>query len=112
MLTINIGNHHFYCLLYVTKTKLFQFTSDWPIFYHNIFIPADGNNILFGIHKEQPDSVNNFIILCAKHYIWNNKFRDPHTPFSIKPFCNILKARTNKRKNAAEMVKDYEQIAN
>ena len=79
---------------------------------NNIFIPFERNKILFGLHKEPPDSLCNFIILCAKQYIWNNKFREPHTPLSLIAFLNVLKVKCIEQKNVAAMLKDFEQLDN
>ena len=74
---------------------------------NNIFIPLERNKILFGIHNEPPDSVSNFVILCAKQYIWNNKFFEPLAPLSLGAFINILITKVHERKNVSEMLKNY-----
>ena len=68
----------------------------------------DKNKVLFGIHKETPNSINNYIILCAKQYIWINKFKEPDTPLSLAAFRQILKSKATECKNVAEMTKKYE----
>ena len=71
-----------------------RFWTDVHDFFIEQFVdvPIDVKSIIFGIHKKPIYSVENFIILIAKQYIWNNKFREPHTPLSIAAFKNILKS--------------------
>ena len=70
------------------------------------YLPLERNKIIFGLHDEPPDSENNFIILNAKHYIWANKFRVPHTPLCINAFKNIIKFKIDERMNVAKFLKD------
>ena len=97
--------------LFWTCEKVYQFWDGLTDFLidNGIFIPFKRNKILFGIHKEPSDSVNNFIILCAKQYIWKNKFRDTPTPLTLAAFINMLIVRCTERKNMADMLKDFEQ---
>ena len=51
----------------------------------------DRLKIAFGEHEEKSDSITNFTILMAKHYIWKNKFGDTPSPLSIVAFKKIFK---------------------
>ena len=44
--------------------------------------------VLFGIHDQLPDSVENILIMVAKRYIWQEKFRNLHPTFIA--FANYL----------------------
>ena len=71
-------------------------------------IPINLKNILFGIHKKPVVSIENFIILTAKQYIWSNKFRVPRTPLSMAAFRNILKSKIEEYKEMALLLNDDE----
>ena len=75
-----------------------------------IYIPFERNAILFGIHNESPDSVNNLILLVAKHYIWANKFKEPHTPLNINAFKNYLIQKIEERKKVAEFLNKFDDV--
>ena len=80
-----------------------------------IDIPTDKKSILFGIHSKPFDSIENYVILAAKQYIWKNKFKEPHTPLSVNTFINILKYKIEGLKNVYKILKDdfsYEQWDN
>ena len=73
---------------------------------NGIFLPFERNKIIFGIHNEPPNSVNNIIMLSAKYYIWSTKFRETRTHLSLNAFLNILKCRINDIINMAKVIKD------
>ena len=80
-----------------------------------IDIPTDRKSIIFGIHSKPFDSIENYVILAAKQYIWTNKFREPHTPLLVNAFINILKYKIEELKNVYKILKDnlsYEQWDN
>ena len=114
----NVSPNCSYCNNSLEKIQhLFWACESVKLFWNNlqdflienlIVIPFDKNKVLFGIHKEPPNSINNYIILCAKQYIWTNKFKEPHTPLSLAAFRQILKSKATECKNVAEMTKKYE----
>ena len=74
------------------------------------FLPMERIKILFGIHNDPPDSVNNFIILTAKHDIWANKFKTPHTPLSLVAFKKLLKLRVGEKQKVAEFLNKQDDL--
>ena len=53
------------------------------------------------MHDETPNSINNYVILAAKQYIWTNKFKVPNRNLSVPAFINILKYKIEGQKQAA-----------
>ena len=97
--------------LFWSCEKVHRFWDSLTDFFrdNNMPVPLERNKILFGIHNEPYDSTGNFIILCAKLYIWRNKFADPHSPLSLAAFINMIKLKVTDHKNICEMLKKFEK---
>ena len=74
----------------------------------NILVPIHEATILFGFHNEDPNSVSNTIILWAKSYIWNVKFKNVHP--SLDAFKSILKQRLVELKELFEFNEKEDKI--
>ena len=62
--------------------------------------------MLFGILKAHPDSVENYIILIAKYYIWSNKFQTPMAPLSMNVYKKVLRKRLIELEGVATLLND------
>ena len=62
---------------------------------HNIELPVDQNQILFGIQREQCNSVSNELIRYVKYFIWISKFDGKVMTLSLlqKFLRNMLQAK-------------------
>ena len=65
--------------------------------------------VLFGFHKEPYYSVNNFVILIAKKYIWTNKFKA--TPLSFAAFKVILRQKLLELNEMYEFIGQNEKFS-
>ena len=45
-----------------------------PLHTQNAVLPLDRAQLLFGVHNEKCNSTLNYVILCAKSFIWKAKF--------------------------------------
>ena len=70
----------------------------------NIHIPLNIKNVLFGFHSAAPDSIENYVMLTVKYYIWANKFRTPMAPLSLNIYKKILKKRLNELESVANLL--------
>ena len=61
-------------------------------------IPLNRTVILFGIHDQPSTSVENFLILCGKYFIWKTKFQA--TAISFTSFKRFLKYKLEEFRNA------------
>ena len=61
-------------------------------------IPLNRTAILFGLHDQPSTSVENFLILCGKYYIWKTKFQS--TEISFTSFKGFLKYKLEELRNA------------
>ena len=64
----------------------------------NIHIPLDRKVILFGFHDKSAASVENYIILVVKYFIWKTKFQTAELCFLA--FQKYLKQKLDDLKNA------------
>ena len=71
-----------------------------------IYIQVEKKYIIFGILNADPNSIENYIILAAKHYIWTNKFREPMAPVSLGIFRRVLKKRISELEGVAAVLKN------
>ena len=62
----------------------------------DICVPMLERPILLGIHSEKPNSIANILILWAKSFIWNTKFKTPY--LSIDIFKQKVKQRLDELK--------------
>ena len=76
---------------------LWQGVKGWLATF-NINIPLDRNKMLFGIHEFSSDSIENYIILCTKYFIWKSKFQTKD--LSLDSFQSFLKLKLNDMKNS------------
>ena len=73
----------------------------------NTILPLQRSILLFGIHSEQYNSVLNYIILCAKSFIWKAKFSTKDLSFT--EFQKYLYAKLLNLKNALLLMgKEYQ----
>ena len=61
-------------------------------------LPLDRTKLLFGIFDEPSNSILNYIILCAKHYILRSKFTSKN--ISLIMYQKYLYQKLNEIKNA------------
>ena len=80
-------------------TKLY----DWFLKI-NIKSSVNKNDLLFGITEESYDSINNYIIMITKQYIWKNKFND--TPVNLVACKKFIKSKLGEVKDAFEYTGD------
>ena len=64
----------------------------------SIEIPLDIKILLFGLQDQQSNSVNNFIILSVKYYIWKTKHQNQE--LSLHAFKSFLKYKIENVRNA------------
>ena len=69
-------------------------------------LPLSRTSLLFGIHDQKSSSVENYIILVAKHFIWKTKFTSKD--LSLGLFQKYLKSKLEDIKNAL-IVSDKEK---
>ena len=81
--------------------KLWQAIQTW-LGTLNVGITIDRSVILFGNHNESSSSVENYIILAAKYFIWKAKFTNKD--LSVDLFKNYLKYKLDDIKNAYVVV--------
>ena len=77
--------------------QLWQATKNWLQTF-NKNIPLNRNVILFGIHNQPSTSVENFVILCVKYFIWKTKFQTAELSFIS--FKRFLKYKLEEISNA------------
>ena len=88
-------SHLFYSCYFVLK--LWQEIKTW-LATLDINLPIDKTVILFGNHEQASSSVSNFLILCAKGFIWKSKFTTKQ--LSLILFQVHLYQKLNDIKNA------------
>ena len=64
----------------------------------DIILPLDRAKLLFGIHNERCNSILNYIILCAKNFIWKAKFTTKD--LSLENFQKYLYYKLTDKRNA------------
>ena len=64
----------------------------------NVDISLDKQSILFGYHNQSNQSVQNFVILCVKYFIWKSKFQSQDLLFNS--FKKYFKSKLEDLKNA------------
>ena len=77
--------------------KLWQEVKAW-LATLNTNIPLDRTKLLFGIHDQASNSVENYVILCVKHFIWKTKFYSKDLALPI--FQSFLKSKLDDVKDA------------
>ena len=88
-------SHLFYDCDYVLN--LWQNIKTW-LATLNTILPLQRSVLLFGIHNEQYNSALNYIILCAKSFIWKAKFSTKD--LSVLEFQKYLYVKLSNLKNA------------
>ena len=88
-------SHLFYNCIYVME--LWQEIYNW-LGTLNLVLPLERNKILFGVLEEPSNSNTNYIILCAKYFIWRSKFIN--TNLSLAIFQKYLFLKLNELKEA------------
>ena len=78
--------------------KLWLEVKNWLQTNFNVCIPLDRKILLFGFHDQPSGSVNNFIILSVKYFIWKAKFQSSELCFLA--FQKFLKFKLEDLKNA------------
>ena len=78
-------------------------------------IPLNRNSILFGVHRERPDSVINIMILLGKKYIWGTKFRETRPTllgfkFALGDFLDNLKVVLTIKHKLNEFIELWDHI--
>ena len=76
----------------------------------NFEVSFDRTSLLFGNHSEDSSSVENYVILVAKYFIWKAKFTNKD--LSIELFKKYLKSKLDDLKNAyaySDKVDKFEQ---
>ena len=64
----------------------------------NVYIPMDRKALLFGLQDKASTSVENYIILYVKYYIWKTKFQSKLLDF--RSFRTFLKNKLEDLKRA------------
>ena len=64
----------------------------------NINIPLHRTELIFGLLNKSSESLENYVILCVKYYIWTSKF-EIKTP-SLTSFKKMLKTKLDDIKYA------------
>ena len=64
----------------------------------NVDIPLDRKSILFGCQNQSIQSVQNYVILCVKYFIWKSKFQTQDVLFNS--FKKYFKYKLEDLKNA------------
>ena len=77
--------------------QLWQDVHGWLATF-NINLPLNRTQLLFGIHEQSSNSVENFIIFFTKYYIWKTKFTTK--TLLIDSFKHFLKYKLDDLKDA------------
>ena len=77
--------------------KLWQDVRGWLASF-NINLPLNRTQLLFGIHEQSSNSVENFIIFFTKYYIWKTKFTTK--TLLVDSFKHFLKYKLDDLKDA------------
>ena len=94
-LSLELISHLFYdCDI---SLNLWIGIKDW-LRDRDIDIPFNRKSILFGIHEQKIDSISNYIIMCAKYFIWKSKFKSQ--TLLLRTFQHFLFSKLDGLKNA------------